>query len=203
LSIEHYVIRSFKQMVCITASYKLPSEIQTDTMVLISAIFLGLILIVLLIAASLPNHFNIEKTIIINKPVAEVMNRVGDLNFYKQWNPWQQQDPTATSEITGTPHKPGHKYAWQGKKVGIGNLTLREINHKHIHFDLQFIKPWKSNAKDNWLFEPWGNDGTKVTWQNTGTLPWPIARLMGAMLTRSLNHQFEKGLNNLKAMCEG
>ena len=138
-------------------------------MVLISAIFLGLILIVLLIAASLPNHFNIEKTIVIDKPVEEVMNRVGDLNFYKQWNPWQQQDPSATSDITGTPNKPGHKYAWQGKKAGIGSLTLREINNKHIHFDLQFIKPWKSQAKDNWLFEPWGNDGTKVTWQNNGS----------------------------------
>lgn len=165
-------------------------------------ILLGLIAVVLLIAATMPNHFNIEKTIVIKKPVDAVMDHVGDLHFYKQWNPWQQTDLSAKSEISGTPKTPGHKYAWDGKKVGTGSLTLRAIDNRHIHFDLQFVKPWKSLAKDNWTFESWGNDETKVTWQNSGALPWPIARLMGPMLNKNLNHQFEKGLNNLKTMCE-
>lgn len=172
-------------------------------MLVAACIFLGLILIVLLIASSMPNGFMIEKTIVINKPVEDVMNRIGDLNYYKQWNPWQQMDPDAKSDITGTPKTPGHKYAWQGKKVGIGSLTLREISHQHIHFDLQFLKPWKTEGKDHWLFESQGNNETKVTWQNSGALPWPIARLMGRLITRNLNHQFDKGLNNLKTMCEG
>jgi hypothetical protein len=41
-----------------------------------------------------------------------------------------------------------------------------------------------------------------VTWQNSGQLPWPIASLMGPMINKNLNHQFEQGLNNLKKMCE-
>ena len=84
----------------------------------------------------------------------------------------------------------------------MGSLTLRDIDSKHIHFDLAFFKPWKSQAKDNWLFEPWGNGETKVTWQNSGQLPWPIASLMGPMINKNLNHQFQQGLNNLKKMCE-
>ncbi|MBK8952730.1 MAG: hypothetical protein IPM85_11025 [Chitinophagaceae bacterium] len=70
---------------------------------------------------------------------------------------WQQSDPTTQSTITGTPHRTGHKYAWEGKKVGVGSLTLLDENTRHIHFELEFIKPWKSKAKDNWLFEEWGN----------------------------------------------
>ena len=166
-------------------------------------IFVGLIVALLLIAALMPKVFNIEKTVVITKPVPEVMNKVGDLNYYSQWNPWQQSDPTTKKDITGTPKTPGHKYAWEGKKVGMGSLTLNSIDDKHIHFDLEFLKPWKSKAKDNWLFEQWGNGETKVTWQNSGELPWPIARLIGPMLNKSLSKQFDQGLGNLKKMCEG
>jgi hypothetical protein len=167
-------------------------------------IFVGLISTLLIIAALMPKIFNVEKTIVIGKPIADVMNKVSDLNYYSQWNPWQQSDPTAKNIITGTPKIAGHKYAWEGKKVGAGSLTLNNMDDKHIHFDLEFIKPWKSKAKDNWLFEPWGNNGeTKITWQNSGDLPWPIARLMGPVLQKSLSKQFEQGLENLKKMCEG
>ncbi|MEO7922895.1 MAG: SRPBCC family protein [Chitinophagaceae bacterium] len=166
-------------------------------------IFASLVITLLIISALMPKTFNIEKTIVIGRPVAEVMNRVSDLNYYSQWNPWQQSDPTAKSTITGSPKAPGHRYSWVGKKVGVGSLTLNSLDDKHLHFDLEFLKPWKSKAKDNWLFEPWGEGETKVTWQNSGQLPWPMASLMGPMINKNLNHQFEQGLNNLKKMCEG
>lgn len=170
---------------------------------LVIYIFAGLIGLLLVIAALLPKVYNVEKTIVIKKPVPAVMNLIGDLNYYSQWNPWQQSDKTAKNFISGTPKMSGHKYAWKGKKVGVGSLTLTSMDEKHIHFDLEFLKPFKSKAKDNWLFEPWGEDETKVTWQNSGQLSWPIASLMGPMITKNLNHQFEQGLNNLKKMCEG
>lgn len=167
-------------------------------------ILLGLILLPLVAALLLPKNYHVEKSTIIKKNITEVMDKVGDLNFYSQWNPWQQSDPTAKGTVTGTAKTPGHKYAWTGKKVGIGSLTLTGMDSKHIHFDLEFIKPWSSKAKDNWLFESWadGNE-TKVTWQNSGALPFPVARLMGPMITKQLNHQFVTGLANMKKMCEG
>lgn len=172
-------------------------------MIVVYVLF-GLIVLLLVAGSLLPKNYNVEKTTIIKKPMQQVMDRVGDLNYYSQWNPWQQMDPSAKSKITGTPKTQGHKYAWEGKKVGIGSLTLRSLDQKHIHFDLEFIKPWSSKAKDNWLFEEWG-DGTecKVTWQNSGDLPWPMARLMGPVITKQLQRQFETGLSNLKKMCEG
>jgi Polyketide cyclase / dehydrase and lipid transport len=167
-------------------------------------ILLGLIIFILIAAALMPKTFNVEKSTIIKKPVDATMNFVSDLNYYSKWNPWQQSDPTATNSISGTPHSPGHKYQWQGKKVGVGSLTLQSRDNKHIHFLLEFFKPWKSKAKDNWHFESWGDGSeTKVTWQNSGELPWPMARLMGPMIHKSLNQQFEKGLANLKNMVEG
>ena len=165
-------------------------------------VILALIVALLIISALMPNSFNVEKSTIINRPINAVMSRIANLKDYALWNPWQQSDPTATNSITGTPGTPGHKYEWEGKKVGVGALTLNQMDDRNIHFDLEFFKPWKSKAKDNWHFEPIGSNETKVTWQNSGQLPWPVARMMGPMISKGLNKQFVEGLNNLKKLCE-
>jgi hypothetical protein len=166
-------------------------------------ILLAVIITLLIVSALMPKTYNVERSIVILKPVNEVMSRVGDFNYYSAWNPWQQMDPNATKKITGSPLTPGHKYEWQGRKTGIGSLTVNKVDDKHIHLDLEFIKPWKTSAKDNWMFEKWGDGNeTKVTWQNNGELPWPMARLMGPMINKNLQHQFGVGLENLKKMCE-
>ncbi len=165
-------------------------------------LFITFIAALLIIAALLPGRYNIERTIIIQQPAELVMSKVSDLNYYSQWNPWQQSDPTAQKTITGTPATKGHRYAWEGKKTGVGHLTLQSIDNRHIHFDLEFIKPFQSKANDNWLFEPWGAGETKVTWQNSGKFSWPVPRLMGPVILKGLGRQFEQGLVNLKKMCE-
>lgn len=166
-------------------------------------IIAGLIVLLFLAALVLPSSYSVEKNIIIKKAPAFVHTHIADLGYYSKWNPWQQTDPTATGTITGTPGEAGHKYEWSGKKVGVGSLTLLKQDAQHIHFALEFIKPWASKASDNWMIESWG-DGTdsKVTWQNNGLLPFPVYRLMGPILNKMLNKQFEQGLLNLKKMCE-
>lgn len=174
-------------------------------MVVVYSILLVIVLLIvaaLLLAAFLPSSYNIEKNIIVSKPVTEVMDKVADLHYYAKWNPWQKSEPDSSQEITGTPKTKGHRYAWKGKKIGEGSLTLRDIDPKHVHFDLQFIKPWKSSANDNWQFEEWGNAETKITWQNNGELAYPMGRLMGPILNKTLQKQFEQGLLNLKGLCE-
>jgi len=166
-------------------------------------ILLGLIFLLLIIAALLPSKYNMEKSIIIKKPRAEVRDKVGDLNHFKEWNPWQRSEPAAKAIITGEPKRAGHQYKWEGKRIGAGSLTIRDIDRKHIHFEVEFLRPWKSKARDNWLFEDWGTGETKVTWQNVGNLPFPIARLMWPILNKNLHRQFVQGLNNLKKVCEG
>jgi len=166
-------------------------------------IFIGLIVTLLLVAALMPKAYNVERSIVIKKTVDQVKNYVGDFNHYASWNPWQQMEPAASKTISGRALTPGHKYEWKGKKIGMGSLTMKKTDDQHIHIDLEFLKPWKSKGKDNWLFEPWGDGSeTKVTWQNSGDLPWPMARLMGPMINKNLNHQFGIGLENLKKMCE-
>ena len=165
-------------------------------------ILAGLIVGLLILAAFMPRKYQVEKSVIIAKPVADVKGRIIDLENYSRWNPWQQMDPAAQKRITGRAGAPGHKYEWNGKKVGNGSLTLRATDDHSANFDLEFIKPMKSKAKDNWQFEPIGENETRVTWNNNGDLPYPSARLIGPFLKKNLNKQFTTGLENLKKMCE-
>ncbi len=165
-------------------------------------VILGIIAFLLLMAVTLPGRYMIEKTIIIHRPAAEIYNKVANLNYYKEWNPWQKQDPDALATISGEPCHIGHKYHWNGKKVGEGHLTIRSTAHdKAVNFDLQFNKPWKTQAMDAWDFTETSN-GTRTVWRNTGELPFPIGRLLGPFLNKQLCKQFEAGLKSLKEVCE-
>jgi hypothetical protein len=171
-------------------------------LMLVLYILIGIIVILLVMALLLPGKYHVEKTAIIARPLPTVMDKVADLHNYAAWNPWQQSDPSAKGTITGTPKTPGHKYSWEGRKVGVGSLTLRDIDNRHVHFVLEFVKPFKSRASDDWLFEEWGQGETKVTWSNNGELPFPVARLLGPSITKGLNKSFVEGLSNLKKMSE-
>ena len=165
-------------------------------------IFVGILILLLIIAALLPGKYHIEHSTIIKKSVEDVMDKVADLNNYSKWNPWQIKETKGKIKISGVPKTVGHSYSWQGRRVGTGSLTIRAIDGRHVHFDLEFIKPWKSVAKDNWFFEEWGNAETKVTWQNNGNLPFPVPRLLGRMIHKNLEKQFNEGLKSLKKLCE-
>lgn len=165
-------------------------------------VFLGIIALALLAAAVMPGKYLVEKSTIISRPSAEVYNKIADLHHYRDWNPWAKMEPTAQSTITGEPMHVGHKYYWNGKKIGEGSLTVRStVPSKAINFDLVFLKPFKSQAIDAWDFTE-VEGGTKVVWRNSGGLAFPVARLMGPSIIKQLNAQFEEGLQNLKAMCE-
>lgn len=165
-------------------------------------ILAGLIVGLLILAALMPKKYHIEKSVVISKPVADVKDRIINLENYARWNPWQQMDPAAQKRISGRAGAPGHKYEWNGKKVGNGSLTLRAADDHSANFDLEFIKPIKSKANDNWKFEPVSENQTRVTWDNDGELAYPTGRLIGPFLKKNLDKQFTTGLNNLKKMCE-
>lgn len=160
------------------------------------------IVLLLIIALFLPDGYFIEKSAIIKKPCDFVMDKVADFQNHIQWNPWHPKSASKESAITGLAKRPGHKYSWKESKIGTGSLTLRDIDEKHVHFDLEFIKPVKTIARDNWLFEDWGTGETKVTWQNFGSLPYPVGRLIGYMMHKNLKAQVTEGLKNLKKFCE-
>ncbi len=164
---------------------------------------IAFVVFLLLIALVLPSSYTISKTITVGAKIEDCYEKIANLNNYKDWNPWAQIEPNAIGVISGSPNTIGHQYTWDGKKIGTGGLTIVKINQPFsLELELDFLKPFKSKAIDNWLFEQLENNQVKITWTNKGELKFPMARLIGPMINKNLNQQFEKGLQNIKVLCE-
>lgn len=164
---------------------------------------IAIVALILLIALLMPSSYTISKTITVKATVEECYEKIANLNNYKNWNPWAQLEPSSTGIISGLPNTVGHQYTWDGKKIGTGGLTIIKINKPtFIELELEFLKPFKSKATDSWNFEQLENNEVKITWANKGELKFPTARLIGPMINKNLNQQFEKGLLNIKTLCE-
>ncbi len=166
-----------------------------------------LALVVILAIASvgiyfLPDHYNVSKTIVINKPADVVYSQVSDFNKWSAWSPFQEMDPKASNVVEGAPSAAGHKLSWEGEKSGAGNMTISAaVPGQSVNSDLEFIKPFKATAKDYWKLEQTGNT-TKVVWGTEGGLSYPFGRLFGLSVDKMLGEMQQHGLDNLKKVCE-
>jgi uncharacterized protein YndB with AHSA1/START domain len=165
------------------------------------AIIVGVLLIV---PAFINKDITISRTIEINKPVDQVYNVVKDFNYYKQWNAWSQMDKDAKGEITGPAGEVGTKWSWDGDTVGVGSLTIEELEpNQSITSKLEFISPMTAEAQDLWDFEMVDSSTTKITWTYAGTTDSYFMRYMNPMMEGMLAPDIETGLNNLKTLVEG
>ncbi len=150
----------------------------------------------------LPDSYSIHQSIEINKPVDLVYEQVSNYNKWSAWNPWSAQDPNAKYKFEGIPGTIGHKMSWEGSKVGQGSLAIASVvTNDLVEGDLQFIKPFKSSAKDKWQFENVGGK-TRVVWTSEGALSYPIGRLFGLSMDEIIGKQQKEGLAKLKTVCE-
>jgi hypothetical protein len=111
-------------------------------------------------------------------------------------------DPEAKQTVTGAPGAAGHSWSWEGEKSGVGSMTLALVEeNRSVQSKLVFKKPMTSEADDYFLLEP-TSTGTKVTWRNTGNLPYPVGRFFGLGVEGMLGPQFEEGLAGVKSIAE-
>jgi len=174
-----------------------------NTLQIVIVIIGAIVVLFFFVAALMPSEKKLERSIIINRPAAGIYALVSDFHNYKKWNPWSERDPEAKSEISGKPHEIGHRWSWDGKVIGSGELKIKELDQdRYILSDLIFLSPKKMEAEDYWQFEPIGEDKTKVTWGHISDLRFPTERYFGLFLGRMLGSDFEKGLQNLKQLSE-
>lgn len=144
--------------------------------------------------------YHVEKTILINAPKKKVTPYIEDFNKWIMWSPWNIIEPECPQEITGNPGETGYTMSWDGSVIGSGKNILKEIDESGYHYDLQFIKPFKSQAKTSVLVsEEDGN--TKVTWTMDSSMPF-FMFFMITMMKNWIGMDYERGLRMLKELCE-
>ncbi len=151
------------------------------------------------------DDYVVERTTTIDAPPAHVYERVGNLERWGEFSPWDELDPHMTKTFNGEPGTVGSTYHWTGnRKVGEGNMTIRDTTpNERVVLDLKFLKPFRSESVTELDVTP-TDGGTEVTWRMTGatTFMVRVMSLFGKTMDKMVGPDFEKGLAKLKTVTE-
>jgi uncharacterized protein YndB with AHSA1/START domain len=161
---------------------------------IIGIAFAGLVGLLLVLPAVLPTSVTVTRSAEINAPSDSVYAYISDFKNFTKWSPWYEYEPTAKVTVDGS--GVGSVYAWVGKEVGTGSMTITSLDPgKNTVLKLEFTAPWQSIATTNWATEPTAG-GTKITWGYSQEMPY-FQRYFGLGMDKMLGPDFEKGLANL------
>jgi uncharacterized protein YndB with AHSA1/START domain len=163
-----------------------------------------LIAAVLIIAATKPDTFRIERSANIKAPPERIFALINDFHNWAAWSPWEKMDPNLKRTFSGTASGTGAIYEWEGnKKVGQGRMEIKESSpSRKITIQLDFLKPFEAHNTAEFTLDPVG-DSTDVNWAMYGRQPFmfKVVKLFINM-EKLVGRDFEAGLANLKAQTE-
>nr|WP_320119636.1 GyrI-like domain-containing protein [uncultured Marinifilum sp.] len=140
---------------------------------------------------------HIEKSIIIAASIDKIKSILTDFNQWKAWSPWFILDPETKEWIS----EEGKTHNWDGKRIGSGMISLISEQEYLIQYDLKFLKPWKSQAKTDFILEKLDDNSTKLSWTMDGSLPF-FMFWMKNMMERLIGMDYDRGLLMLKDYIE-
>jgi len=159
---------------------------------------------VLILAATKPDTFQIQRAASIKAPPEKVFALINDFNRWGAWSPWEKKDPAMKRTFSATTSGKGATYAWEGNKdVGQGRMEIAEsVPPSKVALNLDFVKPFQAHNLVEFTLEPKG-DATNVTWAMQGNTPY-FAKIIHVFINmdKMVGKDFEAGLANLKAIAE-
>jgi len=168
-------------------------------LIIVAVVIAGFVLIV----ALQPSPFRIARSATMAASPTTVFAQVNDFHNWEGWSPWAKIDPTMTQSYEGAASGTGAKYAWHGKKVGQGRMTILDSRpHDLIVIKLEFLKPFQATNSAEFTFQPEGGQ-TRVTWSMSGQRNFML-KAFGLFMSmdKMLGREFEKGLAQMKAIAE-
>jgi uncharacterized protein YndB with AHSA1/START domain len=159
---------------------------------------------VLILAATKPDTFRVQRAASIKAPPEKVFALINDFNRWGAWSPWEKKDPAMKRTFGATTSGKGATYAWEGnREVGQGRMEIAEsVPPSKVALNLDFVKPFQAHNLVEFTLEPKG-DTTNVTWAMQGDTPY-FAKIIHVFINmdKIVGKDFEAGLTNLKAIAE-
>jgi uncharacterized protein YndB with AHSA1/START domain len=171
---------------------------------IIALVFVVAIGAVLALAATKPDSFRVERSIIINAPPEKIFALLNDFHQWGSWSPWEKMDPAMKRTFSGAAKGKGAIYGWEGnKEVGTGRMEITESSPpSKMVVKLDFLKPFEAHNFADYTLNGNGNL-TTVTWGMYGPSPY-VVKIMHVFISMDsmVGKDFETGLANLKAVAE-
>ena len=129
----------------------------------------ALIAVAVVVIATRPSAYAVERSSQIAAPADLVFGLVNDLHRWPAWSPWDKLDPQQTRTFDGAEAGTGAIFSWKGNdKVGEGRMTITESRpNELVAISLEFLKPWEAKNDVTISLAPAG-EGTKVVWRMDG-----------------------------------
>jgi Polyketide cyclase / dehydrase and lipid transport len=175
-----------------------------DIIAIIAVVLAIAIAVVLILAASKPATFRVERAIDVKAPPEKIFALINDFHQWVSWSPYENKDPAMKRSYSGAESGKGAVYGWEGNgNVGAGRMEiLEESIPSKILIKLDFFKPFEGHNTAEFTMLPQGG-ATHLSWVMRGPAPF-ISKLMQVFmnLDHMVGKDFETGLANLKKLTE-
>jgi hypothetical protein len=180
-------------------------EIYMIEIIAIIAVVLAIaIAIIVILAATKPNIFSIQRATMIKAPPGKIFPLINDFHQWGTWSPYETKDPAMKRTYDGAASGKGAVYAWDGNKnVGSGRMEILDTTvPSKIVIKLDFFTPFEGHNTAEFTMLPQG-DATNLTWLMHGPASF-MSRVMQVFinLDNMIGKDFEIGLANLKRLTE-
>jgi uncharacterized protein YndB with AHSA1/START domain len=175
-----------------------------EIITIIAVVLAIAIAVVLMLAATKPDRFSVQRAITVRAPAEKVFSLINDFHQWGSWSPYENRDPAMKRSYDGPASGKGAVYGWEGNKnVGSGRMEILDASApSKIVIKLDFFTPFEGHNTAEFTMLPQG-DATNVTWLMHGPAPF-MNKLMQVFmnLDNMIGKDFEAGLANLKRITE-
>ena len=139
---------------------------------MIKKILIGLaavIVIFLIVVATRPADFRVERSATLTASPAALFEQVNDLHKFAVWNPFMKLDPNVKNTYSGPDSGVGAVCSWDGNSdIGAGSSTITESKPGElVRMRMDWKRPIEGTSTVDFTFKPQG-DKTVVTWAMYG-----------------------------------
>lgn len=168
----------------------------------IGLLLVALLILLTLVSFFLPPRYEVERSIVIKAPVADIFQQVNDFKNWEKWSPWMEVDPNLALTYGHTHKGKGAVMRWTSTKFDAGEQRImRTYPNDSLITNLSFDSGIQGKGK--WTFKALDTQTTKVDWINSGRLGNnPVMKYVGLTFDRRMGDDYAKGLEQLKAICE-
>ena len=179
-----------------------------EIIAIIAVVLAIVIAIVLILAATKPNTFSVQRATTVKAPPERIFPLINDFHQWASWSPYENKDPAMKRSFGGAADGKGAVYGWEGNKnVGSGRMEILDTSKpSKIVIKLDFFTPFEGHNTAEFTMLPQGdatNLTTNVTWLMHGPAPF-MSKVMQVFinLDNMIGKDFEIGLANLKRLTE-
>jgi uncharacterized protein YndB with AHSA1/START domain len=195
-------------LTCLADNSQIRSFFMFEIIAIIAAVLAIAIAIVLILAATKPDTFRVQRATTVKAPPEKIFPLINDFHQWGTWSPYENKDPAMKRSYSGAASGKGAAYAWDGNKsVGSGRMEILDTSApSKIVIKLDFFTPFEGHNTAEFTMLPQGdatNMTTNVTWLMHGPSPF-MGKIMHVFINmdRMVGKDFEIGLANLKKITE-